>query len=368
MQIPFFDLRAQYESIGLDIENSLRKAIASLRFCKGDEVNEFERVFSKILKINHCIGMGNGTDSLFAILKALGIGYGNEVITPAFSWISSSEVISLCGATPVFSDVDPRTFTLDPNLVEQKITERTKALIVVHLYGHSASMKQLKKICCDHNLYLIEDCAQAHLSKTEDHNAGTFGDAAAFSFYPTKNLGAFGDAGCAITNNDLLAEKIRRFANHGALQKDDHVIEGMNSRLDTLQAAVLLSKLPHLKTWNDKRNNNAQLYNSLLENVSGITVPFIQPGTYHTFHLYVIRAQRRDELKAHLLSHGIQTLIHYPEALPDLPAYAYKKVPKGDFFVSRELAKEVLSLPIYPEIANESIYYVAEKIKEFYNS
>jgi dTDP-4-amino-4,6-dideoxygalactose transaminase len=368
MQIPFIDLKAQYESIQNEIENNLSKAFTSFQFCQGQQVNDFEIAFSKLLTTRHCISMGNGTDSLFAILKALEIKAGDEVITPAFSWISSSEVISLCGATPVFVEVDSKTYTIDHKLVEQKITSKTKAVIAVHLYGHIAPVLELQNICRDHNLYLIEDCAQAHLSEINGQYAGTFGDAAAFSFYPTKNLGAYGDAGCVITNSDELAEKIRRFANHGALQKEDHLTEGMNSRLDTLQAAVLLAKLPYLKFWNDKRNKNAQLYSQLLRNIPEITLPFVQRDTYHTFHLYVIRTSKRNELKHYLQECGIQTMIHYPKALPELPAYANLNISKDEFSVSRKLSEEVLSLPIFPELKEESIYIISDKIKELYNS
>jgi dTDP-4-amino-4,6-dideoxygalactose transaminase len=367
MFIPFIDLQAQYASIKDELDQRINQAITSFQFCKGREVTEFETAFAKLLRTSACCSTGNGTDALFLSLKALGIAANDQVITPAFSWISSSEVISLCGATPVFADVDPLTYTLDPKEVRKKITSQTKAIICVHLFGQMADVAELKAICREHNLFLIEDCAQAHLSEQGDQYAGTFGHAGAFSFYPTKNLGAYGDAGCVITPHTHVAEKIRRLANHGALQKDDHAMEGMNSRMDTLQAAVLLAKMPHLKKWNSQRQLHAERYKQQLETVPGITLPFVRPYTNHTFHLFVIRADKRDRLKNFLQNEGIQTMIHYPSALPNLPPYAAHS--HADAFpVSTALEKEVLSLPIYPELATGSVDFICDTIKAFYTS
>jgi dTDP-4-amino-4,6-dideoxygalactose transaminase len=365
IHIPFVDLRAQYESIKNDLDNRLQKALTSFQFCRGAEVSEFESSFAKLLNIPNCISTGNGTDALFLILKSLEIKHNDEVITPAFSWISSSEVISMCGAIPVFADVDPLTYTLDPADVRKKITPQTKAIITVHLYGQMSDVNELREICLEHNLYLIEDCAQAHLSKNENQYAGTFGDAAAFSFYPTKNLGAYGDAGCVVTRDIGLAEKIRRLSNHGALLKDDHLREGMNSRMDTLQAAVLLAKLPHLITWNEKRQELAKQYLLRLRSISEIILPTIRKNTSHTFHLFVIRVKERDALKKFLEKEGIQTIIHYPSALINLLPY---RTNNQSFPVSSTLEKEVLSLPLYPELSLESIYYICSKVKEFYSA
>jgi dTDP-4-amino-4,6-dideoxygalactose transaminase len=319
------------------------------------------------LDTKNCISVGNGTDALTVAIAQLGIQNWDEVLTPAFSWISSSETISLCGAKPVFIDIHPETYTIDPDLIESKITEKTKGIVVVHLYGQAAHISRIKEICKKHNLFLIEDCAQAHLTAEGEKYAGTFGDAGAFSFYPTKNLGAYGDAGCIVTNNDELAEKMRRFANHGALEKDDHLIEGMNSRMDTIQAAVLLAKLPHLKAWNEKRRQHAELYNSLLKDVEEIKPPFVRPNTTHTFHIYAIRATRRDDLKKYLLEKGIQTIIHYPKALPNLPAYQYLHHRPDDFPVASRFQDETLSLPIYPELTADQIEYVSLNIRDFYS-
>lgn len=363
IQIPFLDLSAQHNSIKTDLDLRIKSALASFQFCKGREVTDFELSFANVLGVANCVATGNGTDALFLILKALGISPGHEVITPAFSWISSAEVITLSGATPIFADVDRETYTIDINDVISKITSRTKAVIAVHLYGNVADIVRLQELCKKRNLWLIEDCAQAHLSTKGGRYAGTFGVASAFSFYPTKNLGAYGDAGCVVTSDATLAEKIRRLANHGALNKDDHLIEGLNSRMDTLQAAVLLAKIPCLKEWNKKRQQHALQYFNELCQVKEIVLPNVAPDTTHTFHLFVIRTAQRDALKNYLEDAGIQTLIHYPKALINLPPYQKMT---SHFPVSSKLEKEVLSLPIYPELTKEAISYVCTSIKKFY--
>jgi dTDP-4-amino-4,6-dideoxygalactose transaminase len=366
MKVPFNNLALQYSTIQQSIDDAIKGTLAEFNFIKGSRVQEFEEGFAGLLKVRHCIATGNGTDALFISLKALGIGPGDEVITPAFSWISSAETISLCGAKPIFADIHRDTYTLDPLAIESRITPQTKAVIAVHLYGQAAHMEAIVKVCKEHNLLLVEDCAQAHLTMDSNQYAGTFGDAAAFSFYPTKNLGAYGDAGCIITNHDHLADRIRRLSNHGALEKDDHLMEGLNSRMDTVQAAILSAKLPHLKGWNSKRSQHASEYSEQLRMVREISVPIVRAGTTHPFHLYVIRAQRRNELKDFLQEKEIQTIIHYPRALHNLPAYQYLQHHPSDFPVSSQLQEEVLSLPVYPELTPGQIAYVCENIKEFY--
>ena len=364
MKVHFLSLVNQNNGI----KTQLFAAIDKISFIRGKDVSEFEKQFHTLMQNSHCVSTGNGTDSLFISLKTLDTQPGNEVLTPAFSCIPSSETISLCNATPVFVDVDPQTYTLDPKLIESKITSKTKGIIAVHLYGQAAHISEINAICKKHNLFLVEDCAQAHLTEENGKYVGTVGDAGAFSFYPTKNLGAYGDAGCIITDNDALADKMRRFANHGALEKDDHLIEGMNSRMDTIQAAVLLAKLPHLKQWNQQRRDNAKLYDTLLEDVNEVVTPFVRENTTHTFHIYAIRAQQRDELKEFLLQKGIQTIVHYPKALHNLPAYSRLNHKPEDFPVANALQNEVLSLPIYPELTEEQIRYVCSCIKEFYTN
>ena len=366
MSIPFFDLSIQYRSIQSEIHKSITESKLNFNFIKGFYVSDFASRFSDLIGIKETIPTANCTDSLFIILKMLGIQPSDEVLTPAFSCIPSSETISLCNARPIFIDIDPKTYTIDPSKIEEKITDKTKAIMVVHLYGQAAHISEIKSICGKHNLFLIEDCAQAHLTQENGGHVGTVGNAGAFSFYPTKNLGAYGDAGCIITDNNELAEKMRRFANHGALEKDDHLMEGMNSRMDTIQAAVLLAKLPYLKQWNEQRRKNAAIYDSLLSGIDEVQTPHVRADTYHTFHIYAIRAKERDELKKYLLEKGIQTIIHYPRALPNLPAYKYLNHRQEDFPVASKFQEEQLSLPVYPELREDQIMYVCACIKSFY--
>lgn len=367
MRIPFVDLRLQYESIQNEIDQTVKEVFTNTQFVGGEPVKRFEQNFANHFQVNHCIGTGNGTDSLFIILKALGIGSGDEVITPAFSCIPSAECITLTGASVVFAEVDNQYYTLDPAKVEEKITTKTKAVIAVHLYGQAAPAAQLKKICDKHKLFLIEDCAQAHFTQEDNKLSGTVGVAAAFSFYPTKNLGAYGDAGCILTHDDQLAEKMRRLANHGALKKDDHFVEGTNSRLDTLQAAILSVKLKHLTQWNNRRIEIAKKYSSLLANISTLTLPAVRENTTHTFHIYAIRTTHRDVLKQHLATNGIETSIHYTEGLPFTQAYRYKNHSAQDFPVTHALQNEVLSLPVYPELNSAQIELIAENIRHYFS-
>lgn len=367
MEVPFVDLRAQYESIRPQLDEAMTGSVMKFNFIGGESVSKFEKQFRVAVNSNYCISTGNCTDALFAALKVLGVGPGDEVITPAFTWISSAETISLCHATPVFVDVDPQTYTIDPAKIEEKITTKTKGIILVHLYGQAAHASVIRDLCLAKNFFLIEDCAQAHFTREGNKYAGTFGDAGAFSFYPTKNLGAYGDAGCLITDSEDLAIKTRRFVNHGALKKDDHLIEGFNSRMDSLQAAVLLTKLPYLNGWNAGRRVNGDAYNRLLSGIPEVTTPYVRPGTEHTFHLYVIRCERRNELRQFLESKGIQSVVHYPAALPNLPAYRYLNHSVKDFPVASLLQHQVLSLPVYPELSPDKIEYVCESIKAFYS-
>jgi dTDP-4-amino-4,6-dideoxygalactose transaminase len=366
MKVPFLDLELQYYSIRESIDNAIAKAIKGFNYIRGKEVTEFEEAFGKALGTTNVVATGNGTDSLFVALRTLGIRAGDEVITPAFSCIPSAETVSLCHAQPVFADIDPNTYTLDPREIEPKITPKTKAVIAVHLFGQMAHIAEIKTLCQNHNLALFEDCAQAHLTEENGKYAGTFGDAGAFSFYPTKNLGAFGDAGCLITGNTDLATKMRRFANHGALEKDDHLTEGTNSRMDTIQAAILLAKLPFLSSWNAKRRTNAAHYNDLLREIDEISTPFVRPGTLHAFHIYAIRARNRNALRAFLRDKGIQTIVHYPAALPNLPAYQRLGHHPRDFPEASRLQDDILSLPVYPELTEQQIGYVCRSIRDFY--
>ena len=368
MQLPFVDLKKQYQNIKEDIDNAIFNVISETAFIGGKYVKEFETSFAALYNVKHCIAVGNGTDSLFIILKMLGIGQGDEVITVANSWISSSETITQSGARPVFVDIHPDYYSLNEEFLEQAITPKTKAIIAVHLQGQMCNMDALMRICQAHNIFLIEDCAQAHFSEFKGKRAGMFGVAGSFSFYPGKNLGAYGDAGCIITNDDEFANLCRMFANHGALKKHHHVIEGINSRLDGLQAAILSAKLPYIIKWTELRIRNAELYNQYLGDCKEIVLPKVRPETKHTFHLYVIRAQRRDELAAYLKEQGIETAVHYPTALPNLPAYKYLGYTEKDFPIATAYQSQILSLPMYPELTEEMIAYVAATIKKFYAS
>lgn len=368
MRVPFVDLHAQYLSIKEEIDSAIQSVINDTAFVGGNYVKQFEENFAEMYGVKHCIGVANGTDAIYIILKMLGIGAGDEVITVANTWISTSETITQTGARPVFVDIDEKYYTIDENLIENKITPKTKAIIPVHLYGQVCNIEKIKELCEKHNLFLIEDCAQAHLSEFNGKLAGTYGIASSFSFYPGKNLGAYGDAGCIITNDDELANKIRMFANHGSIKKHEHEIEGINSRLDGMQAAVLNTKLSHLKNWTDKRIKNAALYTELLSNSNNIVTPFIREDSKHTFHLYVIRTKQRNSLKEYLSRFEIETSIHYPIALPNLEAYKYLNVPKEDYPITNNYQDEILSLPIYPELTGEQIEFVVENIASFFNN
>lgn len=367
MRVPFVDLSIQYKRIQADIDQAISNVISDAAFIGGKYVQEFEQKFATLYGVNHVIGCANGTDSLYIIMKMLGIGKDDEVITVANSWISSSETISQTGATPVFVDVHPDYFSLDESKLQLSITSKTKAVIAVHLQGQMCEMDVIRTICEKNNLYLIEDCAQSHFSEYQHRRAGLFGTAASFSFYPGKNLGAYGDAGCMITNDHNLAEKCRMYANHGALKKHMHQMEGVNSRLDGLQAAILTAKLPYILEWTEQRIDNASLYDQYLHGVEEIILPVTRAETKHTFHLYVIRAQQRDQLAQYLRKQGIETAVHYPTALPNLPAYQYLGLKPLDFPIATKLQDEILSLPMYPELTSDQIRFVASEISRFYS-
>lgn len=365
MHIPLVDLKSQYLSIKPEIDEAIQSVINDTAFIRGKYVQNFESEYAKKYGVKHCIGVANGTDAIFITLKMLGIGNDDEVITTASSWISTSETISQAGAKPVFVDIERDYYTIDPLKVEEKITSKTKAILPVHLYGQPSNITAIKKICDEHNLFLVEDCAQAHFAEFQGKKVGTFGDAGTFSFYPGKNLGAYGDAGAIITNDDDLAEKVKRFANHGTLHKHDHEFEGINSRLDGLQAAILSVKLKYIDEWNKKRFQHAQLYNNLFHEIEGISPPKIRSNAAHVFHVYVIRKEGRDNLAAHLKTKGIETGIHYPVALPFLKAYEYLGHKPLDFPVAHEYQNKILSLPMYPEMDGKMIEHIAVTVNQF---
>ena len=367
MKVPFVDLHLQYLSIKDEIDSAIAKVIRDTSFIGGEEVKKFEFAFGKWIGVDNCIACANGTDSIEIILKAFGIGQGDEVIVPAHTWISTSEAVSNVGATPVFVDTLPDVYTINPEQILEKINERTKAIIPVHLFGISAEMERIVKIASENNLFVIEDCAQAHGALYKGRLVGSIGDAASFSFYPGKNLGAYGDAGAILIKNNEFAEKARLIANHGQKQKHNHIIEGRNSRLDGLQAAILNVKLPYIERWNRLRNEKAQFYSNLLNN-QDLQLPIIPDGYYHVFHLYVIKfasPKLRDDCMKYLKDLEIDSAIHYPSPLPLLPAYSNRKFKDEEFLNSIKTCSTILSLPIFPEITIEQQNYVSNAINLF---
>lgn len=359
------DLYQQYLNIKNEIDAVIQEVIESSSFVRGSYVENFENMFSEVTQRKYCISCANGTDSLYIAMKALDVGMGDEVIVPAHSWISTSETVTQAGAKVVFCDVDKETFTIDPADIESKVTSRTVGIIPVHLYGQPANMDKIMNIADKHRLWVIEDCAQAHLARCNQKMVGTFGVAASYSFYPGKNLGAMGDAGAITTNDPLLAERMAMFARHGGLKKGEHEIEGINSRLDGIQAAILSVKLRHLLDWTQMRRSHAARYTNMLSSIRDISTPKIGQGLEHVWHLYVIKHERRDDLANYLHSHGICTTINYPIALPFLKAYArYKHTPE-EFPNAHFNQSRILSIPMYPELTNQKIDRVVEAISLF---
>lgn len=361
--IPFVDLYSQYRSIKSEIDNAIQKCISDGNFIKGKAVTDFETVFKEYLGAEYCLGCGNGTDALEIILTSLNIGRGDEVIVPAITWIATAEAVNNVGAEPVFVEIDSRNYTIDYNRIEEKITKSTKAIIPVHLYGCPADMNEILKIAVKHGLFVVEDCAQAHGAEYFGKKVGTFGIAAAFSFFPSKNLGAFGDGGAIVTNNKDLADLSRKISNHGQLHdKHRHFIIGRNSRLDSIQASILNVKLKYLNEWNSKRRQVASYYISRLKDRNEFTLPVIEQNKKHVFHLFVIRCKLRSKLIEHLDEKDISWGIHYPKPLPFLDAYSYKNHKTGDFKLASTITDEIISIPIYPEITTEQLNIICDQI------
>ena len=364
MHIPFVDLRAQYLSIQSEMDEAISSVIKKTSFIGGPTADAFENSYSEFMGLKHTIACANGTDSLEILLVAMGIQPGDEVIVPAISWISTAEAVTTAGGVPVFVDVDEH-FLIDISKIEERITPRTKAIIPVHLYGNPVDMNALMAIAEKHGLLVLEDCAQSHAATIHGKKAGTFGQAASFSFYPGKNLGAYGDAGGMVTNHDDIAKIARAIANHGQEGKHNHTREGRNSRMDGIQAAVLNTKLPHLETWTEGRRKNAHLYHSLLNN--NVVKPVVREGFRHVFHLYVIQHEDRNGLMAKLKEAQIDTAVHYPVPLPLMPCYTSRfQHTAADYPVAARLASRILSLPMYSELTHEQIAYVAEHVNANY--
>ena len=368
MNIPFADIKKQYKNIKEEIDDAINEVLEDTAFIRGKYVDRFENNFSKMYGIKNCIGVGNGTDAIYLALKALDIGVGDEVITVCNSWISTSEVISQTGAKVKFVDIEKDNYNIDVNKIEAVINKSTKAIIPVHLYGQPVKeLEKLIDIAKKHSIYVIEDYAQAIFAKYKNQYVGTFGDISTISFYPGKNLGAFGDAGAVISNNDELAKKVRMLANHGQSVKHTHIYEGINSRMDGIQGNILNRKLDYILDWTNRRQEIAKIYSRKLKNVKELHLPKIDSNASHVFHLYVVLANQRDALKQYLQDNGIGTALHYPNLLPLLDCYKSLNYKQSDFPVGSKNAKMILSLPMFPELTDVEIDYVCEKIKSFYN-
>jgi dTDP-4-amino-4,6-dideoxygalactose transaminase len=364
MRVPFLDLKAQYETIKDEISVEIQKVLESTAFAGGPFVKSFEDDFARFCGCTHAVGVGNGTDALWAALIAFGVGPGDEVITVPNTFIATAEAISFCGAQPVFVDVDEKTCTMDPALLQKDITPRTKAIIPVHLFGQTADMDPIMAIAKKHGLVVIEDACQAHGALYRGRPAGSIGDAGCFSFYPGKNLGAFGEAGAVVTSNDDAAAKMRMFRDHGQSKKYYHDMIGWNARMDGIQGAVLNVKLKYLPAWTEARRKHAKQYNQLLEGMPGIMLPHESGYAQHVYHIYAIRTERRDELITALGDKGIATGIHYPVPLHLTGAYRHLGCKEGSFPVSERIARELVSLPMFPELNQAQIEYVVAGVKE----
>jgi dTDP-4-amino-4,6-dideoxygalactose transaminase len=362
--IPLVDLKAQYATIQSDIDSAIRRVVENTSFIMGSEVSAFEKAFAAFCGVNHCVGVGSGTAALELTLRALGIGPGDEVITVSHTFIATAEAISAVGATPVFVDIDPQTYNMAVGALLQTINQRTRAIIPVHIYGQPADMTTINAIAGQHDIPVIEDAAQAHGSTWAGRKTGSLATAACFSFYPGKNLGAYGDAGAVTTDDDAVAEQVRLLRNHGRHDKYLHEIKGFGHRIDALQAAILHAKLPHLDEWTCARRRLADRYNQLLGDLE-LMLPYVDPQAEPVWHLYVIRTPLREEMLNYLKTQGIGAGVHYPIPLHLQPAYADLGYAPGTLPVTEAVAKSCLSLPIYPEMSDEQQDRVVTAIRTF---
>ena len=367
MKVPFLDLKTQYKQIEHEVLPMITEAMANGAFIGGEQVSRFEEEFAKFCDSSHCVGVNSGTDALRFALMAIGVGPGDDVITVPNTFIATTEAISQVGAKPVFVDVFPDTCNMDVSNIEEKISKNTKAIIPVHLYGQPADMDQVLTIAQQNDLAVIEDACQAHGANYKNKTAGSMGAVGCFSFYPGKNLGAFGEGGAIVTQDEFVAQKIRMIRDHGQSKKYFHDLEGYNGRLDAIQAGVLRIKLKRLEGWNKSRRENAAYYTELLSGVSSITLPVEAEFAKSVYHLYVIMVDDRDGLQNHLNSKGVASGLHYPLPLHLQKAYDYLGYKKGDFPVTENTADRLLSLPMFPELTREQIEYVVESIKEYIN-
>lgn len=365
--LKFLDLHAQYQLIKSDVDSAIASVIRDTAFVGGSYAKTFENQFAALIDANHCVGVGNGTDAIEIAIEALGLPRGSEIIVPGNSFIASSEAVTRSGHKVVFADVDEDSYVLTTDGVRAKLSDKTSAIIAVHLYGHPCDMDSLVDLAKEKDLKIIEDCAQAHLAECRGRRVGSLGDIAAFSFYPGKNLGAYGDAGAITTNDEALALKARKIANHGRVAKYDHEFEGRNSRLDGIQGAVLSAKLPYLDSWTERRIQIADYYLDALKGITGLVLPVRQPWAKQVYHLFVVRTEQRNALKEYLAQHGIETGIHYPIALPKLAAYEHLGQGSESLFVNRSDSL-LLSLPIGEHLSLQEAGIVADAVRNFFRT
>ncbi len=362
MNVPFLDLKAQYACIKGEINEAIQRVLDSCAFSGGPFVEQFEKEWAAYCGVKHAVGVANGTEALWLALLALGVGAGDEVITVPNTFIATAEAITYAGATPVFVDIDENYYTMNPELLETAITPRTKAILPVHIFGQMADMDPIMEIARRHGLMVIEDACQAHGATYEGAKAGSIGHAGAFSFYPGKNLGAYGEAGAVTTNDDVLAGKVRTLRDHGQSKKYHHDVIGWNGRMDGIQGAVLSVKLKYLDEWCEKRRMRAVQYSELLHNVDGVVCPRERSQCRHVYHLYAVRTARRDQVIAQLSKQGIGTLVHYPVIVPDQRAYQCRKASPREAGISRDHAGRLISLPMYAEISEAQVTEVVSAL------
>ena len=367
MKVPFVDLKLQYQSLKHEMLPAVERIMETSQFILGKSVEDFEKKFAEAHSSRHCIGVGTGTDALHIVLWALGVGPGDEVITVSHTFIATAEAISLTGARPVFVDIAPVTYTMDPSQLERAITPKTKAIIPVHLYGQPAPMNEIMAIADRRGIQVVEDACQAHLAQYDGKFVGQFGVAAAFSFYPGKNLGAYGEGGGVITNDGELARKMRMIRDHGSEKKYYHAMWGHNYRLDGIQGAVLGVKLPHLAAWTDARRAHARTYNTRLTGMGDLIIPQENPLARHVYHLYVVQTANRDELQSFLGEREIGAGLHYPLPLHLQEAYRNLGYKKGDFPVTEKVAARGISLPMFAELTADQIDCVVGAIEDFFD-
>ncbi|WP_257350252.1 DegT/DnrJ/EryC1/StrS family aminotransferase [Pseudalkalibacillus decolorationis] len=368
MNVPMLDLSEQYFNLKQDINTALEEVMSSSRFILGDNVKKLEKDIAKYSNVAYGIGVANGSDALHISLLGCGVEPGEEVICPAFTFFATAGAVARIGAVPVFVDIDPKTYNIDPSKIEAAITPKTKAIIPVHLYGQMADMDPILEIAEKHNLSIVEDAAQSIGSEYKGKKPGELGTTACYSFFPTKNLGAYGDAGMIVSDNEEIAEKMRVIRVHGSKPKYYHHVLGYNSRLDELQAAILNVKFPHLNDWSKQRRDHAETYTTLLNEKVGdhVVTPYAEEHNYHIFHQYTIRVEKRDELQVFLKENGVASMVYYPKPLHLQPVFAELGYKEGDLPETEKACSEVISLPMFPELKQEQQEYVVETIRKFY--